>query len=62
MRYYVVSYRHPGGGRWYDYGEPIPHTNNPAGVAIPHNLTRFINQAAPFTEIRIKVLDVAENN
>lgn len=54
-RWYIVSYRHPGGSPWLDYGEPISNADF-------DNVIRLVKQFAPFTEVRIKILDVKEND
>lgn len=53
-RWYIFSYRHPG-TNWIDYGEPI-NAKDEATVL------RLIFQLPPFTEVRIKILDVKEPN
>lgn len=53
-RWYVVSYTHPGTNQmWRDYGEPIPGDKF-------HNVIRFLETLPPFTEVRVKILDVQE--
>jgi hypothetical protein len=56
-RWYVVSYRHPQNpGVWIDYGEPVSQGD------FDNVMSRLVKQCAPFTEVRIKILDVKEND
>jgi len=53
-RWYIVSYRHPGhesSNMWREYGEPIPAQSF-------HSVIRFLETLPPFTEVRVKILDV----
>lgn len=52
MRWYIIKYRHPGTD-WIDYGEPV-------SVSQFENVIRLIEQFPPFTEVRVKILDVKE--
>ena len=54
-RWYIISYRHPGDSPWRDYGEPVSASNFPTMI-------RFVEQMSPFSEVRIKILDVKEGH